>query len=442
MKARFSKSLAFVGAFTLALAVAACGGSSKSSTGQGTGQAAAQGSGKVTGTITVWDLNYKSFPGYTKAANQLDAEFAAQNPGVKINHVAQPFPKYDEILQAAFTGHTGPDVMMLVPGAQGILRWTQGLTPLNDKITSAMKSDLSGWNAITPGFTSSGTEYGVPIGEQGEVFYYNKKIFKKAGLSDNFKPTSWQDVITAGKKIKAAGYDAFCGGDKEGFENQWWFTVGWMTSNTQQQAIDLATGKMPFTNPAVANAFAPEEMVQKAGLFRSDRFTTPLFPNGAAQFGQGRCGMFLGLWSTAGYYGQYIPTLGANGFGVFLPPGNKYVSGAPEWVWSIPQFAQNKDAAWAYIKFLASHASAEMLYKVGGVLPNDSTVQPSPTAPPQEKALISYIQSAHGSVFPDVHQMIPGKVLTELSTDINQVLQGRMTMSSAQSDLQKAEQTG
>jgi ABC-type glycerol-3-phosphate transport system substrate-binding protein len=441
MTQRFTRAVLPVLACALVIGLAACGGSSndKSSSDASSGSTKATTTAppkNLSGTLTVWDLNYTSFPGYTKAAKQLDQEFQAKYPNVTIKHVAQPFAKYDQILQAAFTGRKGPDVMMLVGGQQGVLRWTKGLDKLNDRVTSKLHSDLTGWASTAEGFDPDGAIYGVPVGLQGVVFYYNKKLFKKAGLDADFAPKSWDDVKAAGLKLKAAGITPFTGGDKEGYENQWWFTAGWNTVNTPDQARALANGKIDFTSSEFAKAVSPELDMQRAGLFDSNRFATPLFPDGAAAFGQGKGAMFLGLWSTAAYYGDYVKKLGANNVGTFLPPGaNAYVSEEPGWAWSIPSFGSNKDAAWAYIQFLTSDHGNETMYTVGGSLPNDKNVAVAADAPPQERTLIEATRSAN--TFPDVHQMIPGKVLNALSTEMNEALQNRKSLQAVQVSLQK-----
>ncbi len=54
------------------------------------------------------------------------------------------------------------------------------------------------------------------------------------------------------------------------------------TFNTKEQAVALTEGELPFTDPAVAKAFEPEQMMQDAGLFERDRFTTPFFNEATA----------------------------------------------------------------------------------------------------------------------------------------------------------------
>ena len=56
-----------------------------------------------------------------------------------------------------------------------------------------------------------------PYNSSSPILYYNKDIFKKAGLDENNPPKTWPEVWEAAKKIKTSGA-ANCG-----------FTSTWLT---------------------------------------------------------------------------------------------------------------------------------------------------------------------------------------------------------------------
>src|SRR5262245_33888135 len=113
----------------IALSVAACGGGDDSSGGGGSTSA-----GDVCGTVTIWDIEYGSLPEYSKGVDKIDAEFERLHPEVKINRVAQAPEGYEAVYRAAFTAREGPDIMVMQPGAAGILTFTPGLEPLDDYV--------------------------------------------------------------------------------------------------------------------------------------------------------------------------------------------------------------------------------------------------------------------------------------------------------------------
>jgi ABC-type glycerol-3-phosphate transport system substrate-binding protein len=420
--------LALVG--VLALSVSACGGSDDDSDSGSSSKPS-----DVSGKITVWDVFYKSFPQYTEAVKPLDEAFMNAYPNVTVEHVAQPYGEYPALLQAAFTGREGPDVMMMLPANAGVLGFTQGLEELNDRITPEMKEQLTGWDAMTPGYTVDGPHYGVPVAETDFIFYYNKKLFKKAGLPTDFQPETWEEVRDAGLKLKAAGIQPFTGGNEEGFESQWWWHMAWPTVNTSEEAIQLADGEIPFTDERVADAFGPELMMQEAGLFEEDRFTTPFFTEGYERFGAGKGGMILGGSTTVAYWGEFNETLGEENVGMFLPPGASYVPQGPEWGWSIPKFAKNKEAAWAYIEFMTSKEGTEMLYELGGELPNRKDVELPPDAPAQARQVREWYQEKE--TFTSVDLLIPIQVQATLNAQAKEFLQGRISMEEMQNALQE-----
>ena len=66
-----------------------------------------------------------------------------------------------------------------------------------------------GWSQIPQAVQGlgifDGKKYGLPQGTDGRVLFYNKSLFKKAGLPENWEPESWQDILDAGARLKAAG---------------------------------------------------------------------------------------------------------------------------------------------------------------------------------------------------------------------------------------------
>jgi multiple sugar transport system substrate-binding protein len=422
--------LALVGALTVG--VSACGGGDDDG-----GEASSASPSKLEGTVTVWDFEYESFPGYTKAADRLDAEFEKLNPGVTVDRVGQPYASYEALYRAAFASREGPDIMLMQSGAAGVLSFTKGLEVLNDRISPELAENLTQWEMVTPGYTAEGDRYAVPIGLFGLVFYYNKELFAKAGLPTDFEPQSWAEVREAGEKLKAAGIQPFTGGNKEGFENHSWFAVGFHTENTPEEASEFAAGEMPFTDPAVAKAFGPEIEMQEAGLYPADRFSTPLFPDGVNRFAEGEGAMLLGFWNTVGYWGEFNPKLGEENVGMFFPPGKSSIPTLASFAMSIPTFAEDKDAAWALIEFETSRKGFETLVEVGGLMPNRKDVPIAPDAASQERELIEASQERE--TVPSPTAMVPSVVLFgPLSTEINAVLQGRSTLEDAQEAMQEA----
>jgi multiple sugar transport system substrate-binding protein len=81
------------------------------------------------------------------------------------------------------------------------------LKPLDDLAGKDSVSAWDGWsqipNAVQNNFTYNGARYGVPLGTDGRVIYFNKKLFAQAGLAADWQPKSWDEIISAGQAVKA-----------------------------------------------------------------------------------------------------------------------------------------------------------------------------------------------------------------------------------------------
>jgi multiple sugar transport system substrate-binding protein len=82
------------------------------------------------------------------------------------------------------------------------------IKPLEAVVGGADKVDgWEGWSqipkAVQGNLSYRDKRYGVPIGTDGRLIYFNKKLFAQAGLPADWQPKSWDDLLTAGQTIKA-----------------------------------------------------------------------------------------------------------------------------------------------------------------------------------------------------------------------------------------------
>ena len=79
------------------------------------------------------------------------------------------------------------------------------IKPLTD-VAGADVDKWDGWRQIPEAVQGLGMfndkRYAVPNGTDGRVLYFNKNLFSQAGLPADWQPTSWDDVIAAGEKLK------------------------------------------------------------------------------------------------------------------------------------------------------------------------------------------------------------------------------------------------
>lgn len=433
MKKASKWGVALVLASVLALAVAACGGSSTDSATEGSTAASTAGE-PVEGTITIWDPPYGLYPGYEKAMKQIDQEFEKANPQAQVKRIAQPEENYYPLVRTTLLSNEPPDALTLIPGNNGILTFSEFLQPLNEYISPELQEVAVGWASSTPGLTEEGTHYGTPASPNGNAFYYNKKLFAKAGLPTEFHPETWTELQEAAEKLKSAGIAPFADGG-EGCEIicSWMFGLGLQTELSEKEIGELQTGEMSYTDPQVAKAFQPLINMYNAGLYSKDLFNTSM-PEGMSRFENEEAGMVLGLWSVIGSALQFAPKIGEQNLGMFPAPGSFYSSFASQ-PRAIPANAGNKSGAWALLEFELSKKSQEVLAKNGNLPVRKDVSLPAGT-PKQTTEVVEAQANGESPPFPLI--VLSTATAEVLDREFAQVLQGRTSVAEAQSAMQEA----
>ncbi|MGH3727554.1 MAG: extracellular solute-binding protein [Micromonosporaceae bacterium] len=81
------------------------------------------------------------------------------------------------------------------------------IKPLTSVVGKKQVDGWDGWKEIPDAVQLNGSyegkRYGVPAGTDGRVIYFNKSLFKKAGLPEDWQPTSWAEILDAAKTVKS-----------------------------------------------------------------------------------------------------------------------------------------------------------------------------------------------------------------------------------------------
>ncbi|NJP97489.1 extracellular solute-binding protein [Nonomuraea sp. FMUSA5-5] len=137
-------------------------------------------------------------------------EFEKTHPNVKV--LFQPSGVDDEQYKTKIAldlkSRTGADVIDLDGIWVGEFAQAGYIKPLTE-VGGATVEQWEGWSQIPQAVQGlgifDGKKYGLPQGTDGRVLFYNKTLFTKAGLPATWQPRSWQDIIDAGTRLKAAG---------------------------------------------------------------------------------------------------------------------------------------------------------------------------------------------------------------------------------------------
>jgi sn-glycerol 3-phosphate transport system substrate-binding protein len=150
--------------------------------------------------------------------------------------------------------------------------------------------------AVTGYYTDAGGNMlSFPFNASTPILYYNKSLFRSAGLDPEIAPKTWPEVGAAAKQLRASG--AVCG-----FTTSWpsWINVENFSAfhnlpiSTRANGFDGLDAVLNFNNPVVVRHVAQLAEWQTSKTFDySGRATTaePRFQNG-------ECGIFIGSSAT------------------------------------------------------------------------------------------------------------------------------------------------
>jgi sn-glycerol 3-phosphate transport system substrate-binding protein len=141
----------------------------------------------------------------------------------------------------------------------------------------------------------AGNMLSFPFNSSTPILYYNKEMFRAAGLDPDIAPKTWPELGAAAKRLRAAG--AVCG-----FTTSWpsWVNVENFSAfhnlpvSTRANGFGGLDAELNFNNPVMARHIAQLAEWQTDKVFNySGRATTaePRFQNG-------ECGIFIGSSAT------------------------------------------------------------------------------------------------------------------------------------------------
>lgn len=135
---------------------------------------------------------------------------AQKAKGVNVTLTFQPSgvddEQYKTKLALDLKSRSGADIVALDGIWVGEFAQAGYIKPLREVVGSDVTA-WEGWSqipkAVQANSSFEGKTYGIPSGTDGRVLYFNKKLFAKAGLPADWQPTSWQDILDAGTKLKS-----------------------------------------------------------------------------------------------------------------------------------------------------------------------------------------------------------------------------------------------
>ena len=174
----------------LAVALSACGQGSATKPNQG-----------PSGTTTIRYMNFSANGGNEQNLDKIKAAFEQANPNIKVQIETIPYSDYFTKLQTAVAGGTAGDAFELNYENFVTYQKSGSLSELTNVSRGAYKTSL------LAAFARNGKQYGLPESFSNVVLFYNKDLFKQAGVAEPTADWTWADERAAAVKLtnKAQG---------------------------------------------------------------------------------------------------------------------------------------------------------------------------------------------------------------------------------------------
>ncbi len=242
------------------------------------------------------------------------------------------------------------------------------LTALDDYLVNYPDwTDGSYYESLKEGVTAADNKvYGVPYNTDTRGLWYNKEIFKQAGLPEVWEPKTWDDILSACQTIKEKVPDVitfWCNSSVATGEATSMQTYEMLLYGTGERLQDEATGKWMVSSQGIVDSLTFLDSIYK------NNFGPPLSKvlNGQASntsareyLPQGKLAISLdGSWITGNYletgaspWPEYGSVLGFAPMPTQKGDGTGTITLAGGWAWSIPSKSDNKDITMEFIKHL------------------------------------------------------------------------------------------
>ncbi len=231
--------------------------------------------------------------GWGAVVETINAEFKAANPGVDIVTESYPDQPYQEKIKIYATAKQLPDVFkywsfstLLKPMVDGsfVVPLDQAAFAKHGYLPGALESNVY-----------NGKLYGIPVSADLWVVYYNKKLFKEAGIDK--LPATLEEMVALAPRFKAKGIIPMSTDGKDAWPLAITFDqIAWRLSGDATLPRQALARKIKFTDPVFVKAATLLQGMVKAGMFQEDLSVSDY---GASRnlFGQGKAAMYLmGSW--------------------------------------------------------------------------------------------------------------------------------------------------
>ena len=338
---------------TIGLALAGCGGG-----GSGSGSASQELNAR--GPITVWYSNNEQEVAWGKA---MVSAWNTAHADQQVTGQEIPAGKTSEaVIGAAITAGTAPCLVFnTAPSAVGQFKRQGGLVDLSKFPDGNSYIESRSGDVANQYKSTDGDFYQLPWKSNPVMIFYNKKLFKKAGLDPKApKLSTYDEFLTAARKIKSSGaadYAIYPAPTSEFFQSQFDF-MPLYAAETKGQGL-VADGKATFADQAGVDVATFWKTLYAEGLAGKETYQGDSFADGKAAMA------IVGPWAIAVYQNKVD-------WGSVPVPTKMGLPADQTWTFSdaknigLYSACKNQGTAWDLMKFAtSSEQDGKLLDKTG-----------------------------------------------------------------------------
>lgn len=267
------------------------------------------------------------------------------------------------------------------------------LAPLDSYVSKWKDWNKFPDNAKQAGEGEDGKLYGISMGTDTRALWYNKDLLSKAGVTVPWQPKTWQDVLDAAKKVKAAepgviplnvysGKPSGEGSTMQGFEMLLYGTQDTLYNTDNKKWISGSKGftdSLQFIKDVYQGKLGPtpeQALDTKVGTTVADTW----LPQGKLAIDLD--GSWLsGNWlkSGAAPWADWDKVMGQAAMPTQdgAKPGTTSMSGG--WTLAVGSKSKNKDAAWNFVKLALNQKNSLKYDMIASQIPVRTDVADDPT---------------------------------------------------------------
>ncbi|CAG9212736.1 Extracellular solute-binding protein family 1 [Paraburkholderia sabiae] len=222
--------------------------------------------------------------------------------------------------------------------------------------------------------TYNGKQYAAPTVYYSWGLFYRKDLFQKAGIAS--EPKTWDQLMDACKKLKAAGITPFAVGGRDAWTLAGWFDYLDLRINGNAFHQKLMAGEVPYTDPRVKKVYTTwkqllddKDFIDNSLSYDLDAAQPFLFQGKAAM-------MLMGTFITGGFPPNVKPNMSYFQFPI-IDSNVPTAEDGPVESLHIPAKAKNKADAHTFLAFVETpEQGAKLATGLGSLSANSKSPEP------------------------------------------------------------------